>query len=139
MIFREIRKQWVLWTFKRRLTKHFHRIAAKFPVEKRPEVMEQLKAIAIAVVREEYKWGVYDTETFTWIGDDKGPALYDHDKKQMAMLVCSVAETMKYGTDKGKKFEVRVFVDYGEVRMVGTEKTPITRTEALKRLEEGRV
>lgn len=87
------------------------------------------------------KWGVYDTIENIWIGDEKGPILYDNDPERpmltgefMAKVSCSMV-AIRLGHSP-TRYRPKEWVEQ-PVRLKDSVDTKMSTLEALERYEKG--
>ena len=82
----------------------------------------------------EEKWGVYDTETGTWMGNDDGPVIYtDFMMARVAAQMIDVQLGQRPGRTEAREYQE------GPKRLRETVKTRMTPEEALAAMESGKV
>lgn len=79
-------------------------------------------------------WGLYDKKDDVWLGDDKGPTLYN--EEIWARVSARITET-QLGYEPGR-LEAKSF-DWESLRKRDELKTQMSAVEALRRIENGEV
>jgi hypothetical protein len=78
------------------------------------------------------KFGLYDTEDNLWVGNDKGPLLYDDEAlARVAGMVADRCLHQRLGRTRALPFQG------GELKLHDHKPLLATATEALTQLEEG--
>ena len=91
--------------------------------------VDRTGGIARAVARDGW-WGLYDTQTDTWLGQAEGPVTYEDN--EIAQVAAAIVETQlrwEIGRLRAKVYQAGVIVKRDEIN------THMTGLDALRRLE----
>lgn len=77
-------------------------------------------------------WGVLDTQDNLWMGDDRGPILFEDE--MLARISSQIVSDQILNTDLSQRFQAREYPG-GPARIVDEITVRRTAVEALRRIE----